>query len=268
MEADFLVAAGKPSPHGLGFVLRGRMVVAARLAVLCLALELAGCQAVENPANPAPSLSTGTTAKTSAVPVVLGGAPPTTVTVGDPYYYAPTVSQGGGPISFSIQGQPAWLSFDTQTGALAGTPAAADVGVSGGIIITAANSVNTVSVGPFSIEVDPAPSPTPPPTPAPPTPAPPTPGPPTPAPTTGSATLDWSPPTENADGSPLTNLAGYYVHYGTSDTSLTQTIDVADASATTYVVSGLTSGTYYFAVSAYNSLGFEGAWSNIAGKTL
>jgi hypothetical protein len=35
------------------------------------------------------------------------------------------------------------------------------VGVSGGIIITAANSVNTVSVGPFSIEVDPAPSPTP-----------------------------------------------------------------------------------------------------------
>jgi hypothetical protein len=58
------------------------------------------------------------------------------------------------------------------------------------------------------------------------------------------------------------------VHYGTSDTSLTQTIDVADASATTYVVSGLTSGTYYFAVSAYNSLGFEGAWSNIAGKTL
>jgi len=244
------------------------MAVAARLAVLCLALGLAGCQAVDNPANAAPTLSTGTTAKTSAVPVVLAGAPPTTVTVGDPYYYAPTVSQGGGPISFSIQGQPAWSSFDTQTGALAGTPAAADVGVSGGIIITAANSVNTVSVGPFSIEVDPATSPTPPPNPAPPNPAPPTPSPPTPAPTTGSATLDWSPPTENADGSPLTNLAGYYVHYGTSDTSLTQTIDVADASATTYVVSGLTSGTYYFAVSAYNSLGLEGAWSNIAGKTL
>jgi hypothetical protein len=238
MEADFLVAVGRSS---------SRIAVAARLAVLCLALELAGCQAVDNPANAAPTRSTGTTAKTSADPIVLGGAPPTTVTVGDPYYYAPTVSQGGGPISFSIQGQPAWSSFDTQTGALAGTPAAADVGVSGGIIITATNSVNTVSVGPFSIEVDPATSP---------------------GPATGSATLDWSPPTENADGSPLTNLAGYYVHYGTSDTSLTQTIEVADASATTYVVSGLTSGTYYFAVSAYNSLGLEGAWSNIAGKTL
>ena len=148
MEADFLVAAGKPSPHGLGFVLRGRMAVAARLAVLCLALGLAGCQAVDNPANAAPTLSTGTTAKTSADPIVLAGAPPTTVTVGDPYYYAPTVSQGGGPISFSIQGQPAWLSFDTQTGALAGTPAAADVGVSGGIIITATNSVDTVSIVP------------------------------------------------------------------------------------------------------------------------
>jgi hypothetical protein len=257
MEANFLVAVGRSSSHGAsaGPVLRDRIGVAARgaarLVVLCLvlalAIALAGCQAVENPANPAPSRSTGTTAKTSAVPIVLGGAPPTTVTVGDPYYYAPTVSQGSGTISFSIQGQPAWTSFDAQTGALAGTPAAADVGVSGGITITATNSVNTVSVGPFSIEVDPAAST---------------------GPATGSATLDWSPPTENIDGSPLTNLAGYSVHYGTSEASLSQTIDVADASATTYVVSGLTPGTYYFAVSAYNSLGLEGAWSNLASKTL
>jgi len=253
MEADFLVAVGRSSSHGAsaGPVLRDRIGVAARVAarlvVLCLVLALAGCQAVENPANPAPARSSGTSAKTSAVPVELGGTPPTKVTVGDPYYYAPTVSQGTGTISFSIQGQPAWTSFDAQTGALAGTPAAADVGVSGGITISATNSVNSVSVGPFSIEVDPAAST---------------------GPATGSATLDWSPPTENIDGSPLTNLAGYSVHYGTSEASLSQTIDVADASATTYVVSGLTPGTYYFAVSAYNSLGLEGAWSNLASKTL
>jgi hypothetical protein len=246
MEADFLVAVGKSSSHGLGRTLRDRVGVAARLAVLCLALALAGCQAVENPANTAPARS-GTTAKTSSDPIVLEGAPPTTVVVGGPYYYAPTVTQGNGAISFSIQGQPAWSSFDSQTGALAGTPAAGDVGVSGGITITATNSVSTVSVGPFNIEVDPAANS---------------------GPGTGSATLDWSPPTENADGSPLTNLAGYYVHYGTSDASLTWTIDVADASAATYVVRGLSPGTYYFAVSAYNSLGLEGAWSNLASKTL
>lgn len=252
MEADFLVVLGKSSSDraSVGPVLRDRIGVAARLVMIGLAFasSLGGCtDDVENPVNPATSHSTGTTTKTSAEPIVLGGAPPTTVTVGDPYYYAPTVSQGGGPISFSIQGQPGWASFDTQTGALAGTPAAADVGLSGGIIITAANGVNVASIGPFSIEVDPASSP---------------------GPAAGSATLDWSPPTENADGSPLKNLAGYYVHYGTSDTSLTLIIDVADASATTYVVGGLASGTYYFAVSAYNSLGIEGAWSNVASKTL
>jgi Fibronectin type III domain len=89
-----------------------------------------------------------------------------------------------------------------------------------------------------------------------------------PGPTTGSATLTWSPPAENTDGSPLTDLAGYYVHYGTSEASLTETIDLSDADATTYVVSDLSPGTYYFAVSAYNSLGLEGAWSNVASKTL
>ena len=87
-------------------------------------------------------------------------------------------------------------------------------------------------------------------------------------PTTGSATLTWSPPTENTDGSPLTDLAGYYVHYGTSEASLTETIELADAGATTYVVSDLSPGTYYFAVSAYNSLGLEGVWSYVASKTL
>lgn len=89
-----------------------------------------------------------------------------------------------------------------------------------------------------------------------------------PGPATGSATLTWTPPTENTDGAPLTNLAGYYVHYGTSETSLTQIIELTDPSVTSFVVSDLTPGTYYFAVSAYDSLGFEGDWSNIASKTL
>ena len=32
----------------------------------------------------------------------------------------------------------------------------------------------------------------------------------------GSATLSWTPPTQNMDGTPLTNLAGYRVYWGTS----------------------------------------------------
>jgi len=250
MEADLQSAAsGLAYPTLIAPVLRdGTAMAAACCVVLALALSLGGCtDDVQNPVNPPTSSSTGTSVKAPAAAVVLAGNPPANVTVGDPYYYAPTVSQGSGPVSFSILGQPPWTSFDSQTGALAGTPTAADVGLSGEITITASNSVNTVSIGPFTIEVDPAAST---------------------AAATGSATLTWSPPDQNVDGSPLTNLAGYLVHYGTSETSLTQIIDLSDAGATTYVVSNLAPGTYYFAVSAYNSLGLEGAWSNIASKTL
>ena len=67
---------------------------------------------------------------------------------------------------------------------------------------------------------------------------------------------------------PVTDLAGYRVHYGTSEYELTQIIQVSGAATTSYVVSGLSSGTYYFAVSAYNSLGYESAFSNLATKTL
>jgi len=32
----------------------------------------------------------------------------------------------------------------------------------------------------------------------------------------GTALLSWTAPTENSDGSPLTDLAGYKIHYGSS----------------------------------------------------
>ena len=72
------------------------------------------------------------------------------------------------------------------------------------------------------------------------------------APTTnGSATLSWTPPTQNTDGSTITNLAGFRIQYGTSASALTQTIEVSNPGVATYVVTGLSSGTWYFAVRAY-----------------
>jgi hypothetical protein len=88
-------------------------------------------------------------------------------------------------------------------------------------------------------------------------------------PSTGSATLAWVPPTQNNDGSSLTNLAGYIIYYGTDSTALTQTIQVSDASASGYVVSGLTTGTtWYFAVSSYSASGEEGARSPVLRKSI
>jgi len=65
------------------------------------------------------------------------------------------------------------------------------------------------------------------------------------------------PPTENSDGSALTNLAGYTVYYGTSSGSLTQSVKVTNPGLSAYTVTDLPSGTWYFAVTSYSSAGVE-----------
>jgi hypothetical protein len=87
-------------------------------------------------------------------------------------------------------------------------------------------------------------------------------------PETGSATLSWDPPTQNINGTPLTDLAGYYIHYGTSADDLTQTITVQGAHVSEYEIINLAAGTYYFAVTAYTSDGSESAASNVASKSI
>ena len=72
-------------------------------------------------------------------------------------------------------------------------------------------------------------------------------------PFTYTASLSWSVPLLNTDGTPLTDISGYRVYYGTSPTNLAQSIAVSGAGNTTYVVSDLTPGTYYFAVVTLNA---------------
>ena len=72
-----------------------------------------------------------------------------------------------------------------------------------------------------------------------------------------SVTISWVPPTENTDGSALTNLSGYDIHYGAASHKYTQTVRVANPGLARYVVANLASGTYYFAVAAVNASGTE-----------
>jgi hypothetical protein len=74
-------------------------------------------------------------------------------------------------------------------------------------------------------------------------------------------TVSWQSPTQNADGTALTDLAGYHIHYGAQSGNYTSTIQVANPGLATYVIQSLPSGTYYFALSAYNSAGVEGGMS-------
>jgi hypothetical protein len=91
---------------------------------------------------------------------------------------------------------------------------------------------------------------------------------PTPTPTPSTAQLTWVAPTINTDGTPLTDLAGYTISFGLSPTSLSQSLNVTDPSATSYTVTGLSPGTWYFEISAYSSAGTQSAPSNTANKTI
>jgi hypothetical protein len=84
---------------------------------------------------------------------------------------------------------------------------------------------------------------------------------------TGTATLTWAAPTTNTDGSPVTPLSGFTIYYGTSASALTQSVVVSGATTTTYVITGLTSGTWYFGVAADAADGTQSAMSNVGSKT-
>jgi len=77
----------------------------------------------------------------------------------------------------------------------------------------------------------------------------------------GAVTLNWHPPTQNLDGSPLLNLAGYYIYVGTNSNSYEKTIRLDNPGLTTYVVESLSAGTYYFAATAFNASGVESKFS-------
>ena len=83
-----------------------------------------------------------------------------------------------------------------------------------------------------------------------------------------SATLRWTPPTTNTDGSALTDLRSFTVHYGTSATALAQTKAVSSATATSDTVTGLAAGTWYFCVRAVNAASITSDCSNTVSKVL
>ena len=77
----------------------------------------------------------------------------------------------------------------------------------------------------------------------------------------GMISLAWDAPTTNADGSPLTDLAGYRIYYGTSSGVYAQSVDVGNV--TTYTLTPLNKEqTYFIAATAYNTSNNEGGFSN------
>ena len=218
-------------------ILPGTMMVLAAVA-------LAGCGATGS----TPTSGTGTTSAppttTKAVQVSVSGTPATTVTAGQPYSFTPTATVSSGTATFAIQNAPAWATFNTSTGALSGTPATGNVGTYSNIVISASAGGSSASLQPFAITVA------------------------APNASAGGADVSWTPPTTATDGSTLTALAGYNIYYGTSVSTLTQKVQVTNIGETSYVVTGLSSGTWYFVVTSYTTSGTESVPSNVVSTTI
>jgi hypothetical protein len=78
--------------------------------------------------------------------------------------------------------------------------------------------------------------------------------------TVRDVTLTWTPPTRNADGTPLGDLAGYRIAHGTRSGSYTENATVGLASS--YVWRSLPEGTHYFVAFARDTRGNESVASN------
>ena len=84
----------------------------------------------------------------------------------------------------------------------------------------------------------------------------------------GTALLSWTPPTENTDGSALTDLAGYKIYYGTASNNYTQSVTIDNPGLSSYQIDNLTAADWYFVITAVNSSDIESAYSAEVSKTI
>ena len=213
--------------------------------LLATCLVVSGCLSgggeetvsVNPPTNPPGNPPPGNAAPT------IGGVPSSQATVGALYSFIPNASDSDGDtLSFTVNNAPNWAQFDSATGELSGVPETMDVGTYADISITVSDGSVDSSTAPFSITVNQT--------------------------ATGSATLSWTAPTQNVDGSPLSDLAGYNIYYGLSEGQYDNVVSVDNPGLTTFVVENLAPNTYFFVATAVNSSGVESDRSAVATKVV
>ncbi len=201
-------------------------------------VALAGCGGGGSDSEKTSAPATGA----NAAPTIQG-SPSTSVVAGQAYTFQPSASDADGDqLTFSVSNLPGWASFSQSTGRISGTPAAADVATYSNIRVTVSDGQASASTAMFAITVTSV--------------------------GMASVTLSWMPPTQNEDGTTLTDLAGYEVNYGRSQSALDQTVQVTNPSVNSFVVDNLSSGTWFFAVRSVNRQGISSQPSAVASKTV
>lgn len=90
---------------------------------------------------------------TNSAPTI-SGTPSLSVYADGSYDFTPTNSDANGDtLTFSIENQPSWTSFDTASGRLYGMPLVEDIGTFSNITITASDGTDSSSLDAFAISV-------------------------------------------------------------------------------------------------------------------
>jgi hypothetical protein len=216
---------------------------AAVIMLAALGSVLTGCN-FDDSSSSAHAVAQSSTAKgqVSDTAPTISGAPTASVTIGAPYAFHPAATAAAGrTLTFAISNKPPWAAFDAASGMLSGTPIAANVGTYAQILISVSDGVGDASLAPFTINVTQP---------------------------DAQVTLSWTSPTLNTNGSGVTDLAGYRIYYGSKSTQLNQVITVENADATEYAFRELSAGTWYFAVTAFNSDKVESGLSAVVPVTI
>lgn len=215
------------------------------LTLSIISVVLAGCldQGQSEAGFVKKDAPTGDNAPTGNNPPTISGNPMTAIDIGSAYSFTPTASDpDGDKLTFSVRNQPSWADFDKTTGTLSGQPALGSVGTYASIEISVTDGKDKAALPKFAISVDQV--------------------------GTISTTLSWTPPTQNEDGSPLMDLAGYKIYWGTTPGQYTHSVKIENPGMSSYVVENLTPGTYEFAATSFNMDGLESDYSNPATRVL
>jgi hypothetical protein len=116
--------------------------------------------AISSPSGAAPipgSRRSGGVSNDTSNTLGITGAPVSSVAAGTVYSFQPSViNAAGAKVSFTIANKPAWAAFNAATGALSGSPGAADVGTYGSIEVSVSDGVTSTALTAFSIIVTPS----------------------------------------------------------------------------------------------------------------
>jgi len=178
-------------------------------------------------------------------PPSISGAAQSQATVDQQWSFRPTISDPDGDrLNVTASNLPAWISVNNSSGMLSGTPTEADVQTWSGITVSVSDGSAAASLPAFSVNVL------------------------APNAATGSATLSWLPPTQDVDGSPVGGLSGYRVLYGQTSLDYDQAIAINNPGITRYMIEGLSSGDWYFAIQAVDADGLVSEPSAEAQKSI